>query len=55
MRQANLAFVDNHLQQIIQKFSINPTEMEQEVHRLAADWLQKDNTETAWQVLLTTL
>jgi hypothetical protein len=29
--------------------------MEQEVHRLAADWLQKDNTETAWQVLLTTL
>jgi hypothetical protein len=29
--------------------------MEQEVHRLAADWLQKDNIEAAWQVLLTTL
>jgi hypothetical protein len=29
--------------------------MEQEVHRLASDWLQKDNTEAAWQVLLATL
>ena len=29
--------------------------MEQEVHRLASDWLQNDNTEAAWQALLTTL
>jgi flavin reductase (DIM6/NTAB) family NADH-FMN oxidoreductase RutF len=53
--EVNPAFVDKHLQQIIQYFSINPTEMEQEVHRLAADWLQKGNAEAAWQVLLTTL
>jgi len=53
--EVNPAFVDTHLQQIIQYFSINPTEMEQEVHRLAAEWLQKGNTEAAWQVLLTTL
>lgn len=53
--EINPAFSDNHLQQIIQYFSINPVEMEKEIHRLAADWLQKEKIAEAWQVLLATL
>ncbi|MBV9988498.1 MAG: flavin reductase family protein [Chitinophagaceae bacterium] len=46
------AFSDPQLQQIIQYFSINPGEMEKELHRYAARLLNEGKTEEAWQVLL---
>lgn len=46
------AFDDAHLKQIVQYFSINPEEMEQELHRYAKERLQKGQPEAAWQILL---
>lgn len=48
------AFNDDHLKQIIQYYSINPPEMEQELHRYAAQLLNQDKVHEAWQVLLAT-
>ena len=47
-------FNDDHLKQIIQYYSINPPEMEKELHRYAAKLLQEDKVYEAWQVLLST-
>jgi flavin reductase (DIM6/NTAB) family NADH-FMN oxidoreductase RutF len=47
------SFDDNHLKQIIQYYSINPAEMEKEVHLYAKQLLEKGDIEGAWQVLLT--
>jgi hypothetical protein len=45
-------FDDAHLKQIIQYFSINPEEMEKELHLYAKEQLQKGEAAAAWQVLL---
>lgn len=48
----NASFEDEHLKNIIQYFSINPTDMETELHRYAAQLLNDKNVAAAWQVLL---
>src|SRR5690606_36121278 len=40
------------LKQISQYFSINPDEMEKELHQLAAKHLNEGKIDEAWQVLL---
>lgn len=47
------AFEDPQLRHIIQYYSINPNEMEQELHRYARQLLDGGKVEEAWQVLLT--
>lgn len=46
------SFDDPHLKQIIQYYSINPDEMEKELHIYAQKLLKEGNTDAAWQVLL---
>ena len=46
------SFDDNHLKQIIQYYSINPDEMEKELHSYAKKLLDQDKIKEAWQVLL---
>lgn len=48
----NASYDDNHLRQIIQYYSINPDEMERELHAHAKNLLDKGKIEEAWQVLL---
>lgn len=43
---------DAHLKQIIQYFSINPEEMEKELHRYAKERLQNGDVQGAWQILM---
>lgn len=50
--EVNPAFHDKRLSDIIQYFSLNPGEMEQELHRYAAALLKERRTQDAWQVLL---
>jgi flavin reductase (DIM6/NTAB) family NADH-FMN oxidoreductase RutF len=45
-------FDDAHLRQIVQYFSLNPSDMEKELHRYAARLLDENRVEDAWQVLL---
>lgn len=49
----NPAFEDNKLKNIVQYYSINPTEMENELHKYAKELLEKSQVDEAWQVLLT--
>lgn len=49
----NPAFEDDQLKNIVQYFSINPTEMENELHKYAKELLEKSKVDEAWQVLLT--
>ena len=46
------AFEDAHLRQIIQYYSINPEEMERELHTYAKKLLDLGKVTEAWQVLL---
>ncbi len=46
------AFDDTRLKEIIQYFSINPEEMEKELHRYAKELLDAGKIQEAWQVLL---
>lgn len=46
------SFDDEHLKNIIQYYSINPSEMEKEAHSYAARLLDQGKVEEAWQVLL---
>lgn len=46
------AFSDDKLKNIIQYYSINPDEMERELHRYAQELLQTQKIADAWQVLL---
>ena len=46
------AFDDAHVRQIIQYYSINPEEMERELHKRAAALLMQNKVSEAWQVLL---
>ncbi|MDE3252253.1 MAG: flavin reductase family protein [Bacteroidota bacterium] len=45
-------FSDDRLKNIVQYFSINPAEMETELHRYAGELLDRGKTEDAWQILL---
>lgn len=46
------SFDDEHLKNIVQYYSINPTDMEREVHSYAAKLLDENKVQVAWQVLL---
>jgi hypothetical protein len=46
------AFEDDTLKNIFQYYSINPNEMENELHIYAAQLLNKGKVNEAWQVLL---
>jgi flavin reductase (DIM6/NTAB) family NADH-FMN oxidoreductase RutF len=46
------SFDDAHLKQIIQYYSINPAEMERELHSYAKKLLDSGEVVTAWQVLI---
>ena len=46
------SFEDSHLKNIIQYYSIDPEELEKELHTYAAKLLQQGKTDDAWQVLL---
>jgi flavin reductase (DIM6/NTAB) family NADH-FMN oxidoreductase RutF len=46
------AFEDDHLKQIIQYYSLNPEEMEKELHRYAKKLLAAGKVKEAWQILL---
>ena len=48
----NPSFDDEHLKNIFQYYSINPLEMEKEVHLYAAKLLAAGKVQEAWQVLL---
>ncbi len=48
----NPAFEDDQLKNIVQYFSINPLEMEKELHHYAQKLLGEEKVEAAWQVLL---
>jgi flavin reductase (DIM6/NTAB) family NADH-FMN oxidoreductase RutF len=47
------SFDDAHLKQIVQYYSINPEEMEKELHAYAKKLLDQGKVREAWQVLLT--
>lgn len=46
------SFADRRLQEIVQYYSVNPAEMEKELHKYAAALLDQGKTGEAWQVLL---
>ena len=46
------SFDDAHLKQIIQYYSINPEDMEKELHSYAKKLLDENKVNEAWQVLL---
>ena len=48
------AYYDDRLRNIFQYYSINPEEMEKELHLYAKELLDKGQVNEAWQVLLTT-
>jgi flavin reductase (DIM6/NTAB) family NADH-FMN oxidoreductase RutF len=50
----NPSFEDRRLREIIQYYSVNPDEMEKELHRYAKDLLDNGQVAAAWQVLLAT-
>jgi flavin reductase (DIM6/NTAB) family NADH-FMN oxidoreductase RutF len=46
------SFEDAHLKNIIQYYSVNPDEMEKELHRYAKKLIEEGKLRDAWQVLL---
>ena len=48
------SFDDDHLKQIVQYYSVNPDEMEKEIHLYARKLLDAGDVTAAWQVLLST-
>jgi len=46
------SFEDEHLKNIVQYFSIDPADMEKEIHSYAAKLLDEGKVEETWQVLL---
>ena len=52
MPQIQASFDDAHLKQIIQYYSINPDDMENELHRYAKKLLEENRVTDAWQILL---
>ena len=53
MPVVDAGFDDDKLKNIIQYFSVDPAEMEKELHNYAKQLLEKDKLHEAWQVLLT--
>lgn len=45
-------FTDDHLTHIIEYYSLQPKEMEEELHKYAHTLLEKDKVAEAWQILL---
>lgn len=52
--EIDAAYQDEHLKNIIQYYSLNPQDMELELHRYAAKLLDDNRVQEAWQVLLAT-
>lgn len=52
MPMVEASFADDRLKNIIQYYSINPEDMDQELHTYAAKLLDDGNVHDAWQVLL---
>lgn len=52
MPEIDPSFDDSHLKQIIQYYSINPEDMEKELHDYAKKLLNEGKVKEAWQVLL---
>ena len=52
MPVVDAAYDDEHLKNIVQYFSINPVDMEKEIHLYAAKLLNEGKVDEAWQVLL---
>jgi hypothetical protein len=52
MPEVDASFDDHHLKQIIQYYSVNPEEMEKEIHLYAKKLLSQGKITAAWQVLL---
>jgi flavin reductase (DIM6/NTAB) family NADH-FMN oxidoreductase RutF len=50
--EVNPAYEDDRLKSIIQYYSVNPHEMEKELHHYAAELLNSNHVDAAWQVLL---
>lgn len=50
--EVNPAYEDERLKSIIQYYSVNPHEMEKELHHYAAELLNSNHVDAAWQVLL---
>lgn len=48
----NPGFSDDRLKNIIQYYGLTPTEMEQELHKYAAELLNQEKVQEAWQILL---
>lgn len=48
----NPSFHDDKLKNIIQYYSINPEDMERELHSYAKELLQENKVDDAWQILL---
>ena len=46
------SFTDDRLKNIVQYYSINPQEMEKELHIYAAELLNEGKIDAAWQILL---
>jgi flavin reductase (DIM6/NTAB) family NADH-FMN oxidoreductase RutF len=55
MPNINPYYDDVKLKNIVQYYSINPTEMEREIHIYAAQLLRENKVDAAWQVLLSVL
>ncbi|RXK80918.1 flavin reductase family protein [Filimonas effusa] len=49
---ADPTFMDDTVRNIVQYYSLNPDDMEKELHRHAASLLKEDKVAAAWQVLL---
>lgn len=45
-------FSDDRLKNIIQYYGLTPNEMEQELHKYAAELLNQEKVQEAWQILL---
>ncbi|RZJ80680.1 MAG: flavin reductase family protein, partial [Chryseobacterium sp.] len=52
MPEAQPAFEDDHVKQIVQYYNLNPQDMEKELHRYAKKLLDEGDITKAWQVLL---
>jgi len=50
--EVNPTYEDERLKSIIQYYSVNPQEMEKELHHYAAELLNSNQVDAAWQVLL---
>src|SRR5690606_4043168 len=46
------SYEDDHLKNIIQYYSLNPSDMEKELHLHASKLLDQNKIKEAWQVLL---